>query len=161
MNKRNSVNRLGVKASHRKAIHRNMAIAVFRHGRVKTTLPKAKAVRRSVERLITKSRVDSVHNRRQIARFIHDKDILNKLFTEIAPEFMNRPGGYTRIIKMGLRRHDAAELAILELVGHGLEEPNAPKRNKERQKASKAGDEGQSANASVESEDKTVVAAPG
>lgn len=136
MNKRNRINRLGVKASHRKAIHRNMAISVFQHGRIKTTLPKAKAVRRSVERLITKSRVDSVHNRRQIARFIHDKDILNKLFTEIAPEFANRPGGYTRIIKMGLRRHDAAELAILELVGHGLEEPKS--RDKERKK-SKAG----------------------
>ena len=141
MNKRNRINRLGVKASHRKAIHRNMAISVFRHGRVKTTLPKAKAVRRSVERLITKSRVDSVHNRRQIARFIHDKDILNRLFTEIAPEFANRPGGYTRIIKMGLRRHDAAELAILELVGHGLEEPKS--RDKERKK-SKAGGESQS-----------------
>ena len=132
MNKRSGFNRLGVKASHRKAIHRNMAISVFRHGRVKTTLPKAKAIRRSVEKLITKSRVDSVHNRRQIAKFIHDKDVLNKLFTEIAPEFANRPGGYTRVIKMGLRRHDAAEMAIIELVGHGLEEPK-PRKSHHRE----------------------------
>ena len=154
MNKRNGVNRLGVKASHRKAIHRNMMISVFRHGRIQTTLPKAKAVRRSVERLITKSRVDSVHNRRQVARFIHDKDIVSKLFTEIAPVFANRPGGYTRIIKMGLRRHDTAEMAIIELLGYGLEEPKS--HDKERQKIKvRAGDE------SVETESNSVEAVSG
>ncbi|WGK68908.1 50S ribosomal protein L17 [Candidatus Haliotispira prima] len=129
MNKRSGINRLDVKASHRKAIHRNMTISVFRYGRVQTTLPKAKAVRRTIERLITRAKVDSVHNRREVAKFIHDKDIQNKLFTEIGPEFVGRPGGYTRVMKTGLRRHDAAEMALIELVGHGLEEPEPKKKN--------------------------------
>ena len=132
MNKRNGINRLGVKASHRKAIHRNMAISVFRHGRVKTTLPKARAVRRTVEKLITRAKTDSVHNRREVAKLIHDKDIVNKLFTQIATEFKTRAGGYTRVIKTGLRRHDAAEMALLELVGHGLEEPQPRKKSRRR-----------------------------
>ncbi len=141
MNKRNGIQRLGVKASHRKAIHGNMATSVLRHGRVRTTLPKAKSVRRTVEKLITRAKVDSVHNRREVARLIRDKDILNKLFTEIAPEFNSRPGGYTRVIKTGLRRHDAAEMALIELVGHGLEEPvkrkNRRKAGREADKAAK------------------------
>ena len=132
MNKRNGIKRLGLKASHRKALHRNMAISVFRYGRVRTTLPKAKAIRRTVEKLITRAKVDSVHNRREVARLIHDKDILNKLFTEIAPEFVSRLGGYTRVLKTGLRRHDAAEMALIELVGHGLEEPELKKKSRRK-----------------------------
>ncbi len=128
MNKRNGIDCLGVKASHRKAIYRNMTTSVFRYGRVKTTLPKAKAVRRKVEKLITHARVDSVHNRREVAKLITDRAIVKKLFTEIAPEFANRPGGYTRVIKIGLRRHDAAEMALIELVGHGLEEPEVRRK---------------------------------
>lgn len=125
MNKRNRISRLGVKSSHRKAIHRNMAASLFCHGRIITSLTRAKAVRVTAEKLISRARVDSVHNRREAAKVIQDKAVLNKLFIEIAPEFKNRPGGYTRVLKIGLRRHDAAEMAVLELVGHGIEEPSA------------------------------------
>ena len=140
MNKRNGINHLGVKASHRKAIHRNMAVSVFRHGRVKTTLPKAKEVRRTVEKLITLAKSDTVHRRRRAARLIQDKDILNKLFTEIAPEFLHRPGGYTRVIKTNLRRNDAAEMALIELVGHGLEEPDSKNKKRKNNKVAQSTD---------------------
>jgi large subunit ribosomal protein L17 len=93
-----------------------MAAALFRHERVRTTLAKAKAIRRVVERLITRARTDTVHNRRLIARDIQEKDILGKLFTDIAPRFAGRPGGYTRVLRIGRRGGDASEMAILELV---------------------------------------------
>ena len=120
MHNRISFNRLDRKSSHRKSLYRNMVISLFRHERIKTTLPKAREIRRISEKMITRARVDSVHNRRIIAKMIHDKEILNKLFVDIAPRFKERPGGYTRIIKLGQRRHDAADIALLELVDYDI-----------------------------------------
>ncbi|SIP91926.1 large subunit ribosomal protein L17 [Alkalispirochaeta americana] len=114
-------NRLGRKTAHRKAMTRNMLTSFFRHERIKTTKAKALVVRRAAEKMITRSRVDSVHNRRMIARDIKDKAVLAKLFTDIAPRYLERPGGYTRILKLGPRHSDAAEMVILELVADEVE----------------------------------------
>jgi large subunit ribosomal protein L17 len=93
-----------------------MATALFRYERIKTTKPKAREIRRVAERLITRARNDSVHNRRIVAKTIQDKAVLAKLFTDIAPRFTERPGGYTRILKLGQRYGDASEMVFLELV---------------------------------------------
>ncbi len=119
MHNRVGFNRLGRKSSHRKALRRNMVTSLFKHERIQTTKAKALEVRKTAEKMITRAKEDSVHNRRIIAKNIQDKDILNKLFTEIAPRFTERPGGYTRILKMGFRQGDAAEMVILELVEKG------------------------------------------
>lgn len=116
MKHRIDVNRLDRKASHRRALHRNMVTALFRYERIRTTQAKAREIARTAERLITRARVDSVHNRRQAARSIQDKEILAKLFTDIAGRFAGRPGGYTRRVKLGKRYGDAAEMVVLELV---------------------------------------------
>ncbi|WP_024653529.1 50S ribosomal protein L17 [Borrelia persica] len=115
-------NRLDRKSSHRKALLKNMVISLFRHEKITSTKAKLSEVRRFAEKLITRAKVDSVHNRREISKFIHDKYILNKLFTKISPIFKERKGGYTRVIKLGQRYGDAAEMAILELVDKTLEE---------------------------------------
>ncbi|ACH93447.1 LSU ribosomal protein L17P [Borrelia duttonii CR2A] len=115
-------NRLDRKSSHRKALLKNMVISLFRHERITSTKAKLSEVRRFAEKLITRAKVDSVHNRREISKFIHDKYILNKLFTKISPIFKERKGGYTRVIKLGQRYGDAAEMAILELVDKTLGE---------------------------------------
>lgn len=109
-------NRLGRKTAHRKAMTRNMLTSLFRHERIKTTKAKALAVRRVAEKMITRAGVDSVHNRRMIGRDIKDKAVLAKVFTDIGPRFKERPGGYTRVLKLGPRPSDAAEMVILELV---------------------------------------------
>lgn len=116
MKHRVGFNKLGLKTSHRKALHRNMTISLFRYERITTTKSKALAVKRTVEKMITRAKVDSVHNRRRIARDIKDKEILAKLFTDIAPRNEKRPGGYTRVLKLGSRKGDAADMVILELV---------------------------------------------
>ncbi len=122
MNHRKGFNRLGRKASHRKALKRNMVMSLFKNERIKTTQAKAKEVRRDAEKMITRAKVDSVHNRRIVAKRITDKAILAKLFTDIAPRFTERPGGYTRILKLGQRQGDAAEVVILELVERKVKE---------------------------------------
>lgn len=109
-------NALSRNASHRKAMKRNMVTSLFRYERIETTKAKALEVRRMAEKMVTRAKTDSVHNRRQIARDISDKAVVNKLFTEIAPLFTERNGGYTRILKTGNRLGDAAEMVILELV---------------------------------------------
>lgn len=111
------INPLGRSSAHRKAMTRNMITSFFRYERIRTTKAKALAVRRAAEKMITRARLDSVHNRRMIARDITDKAILAKLFTDIAPRYLERPGGYTRVLKLGPRPSDAAEMVILELVG--------------------------------------------
>ena len=116
MRHRRDFNRLDRKASHRRALHRSMVTALFRYERIRTTKAKAREISRTAERLITRARVDSVHNRRQAARRIQDKEILAKLFTDIAGRFANRPGGYTRLLKLGQRYGDASEMVLLELV---------------------------------------------
>ena len=115
-------NALSRNASHRKAMKRNMVTSLFRYERIETTKAKALEVRRMAEKMITRAKSDSVHNRRLIARDISDKAVLNKLFTEIAPLFAERNGGYTRILKTGNRLGDAAEMVILELVEKPVKE---------------------------------------
>ena len=119
-------NRLGRSSAHRKAMTRNMLTSLFRHERIRTTKAKALAVRRTAEKMITRSKVDSVHNRRMIGRDIKDKAILAKMFTEIGPRYQQRPGGYTRVLKLGPRRGDAAEMVLLELVRDAPEATTKP-----------------------------------
>jgi large subunit ribosomal protein L17 len=113
--------RLKRSRGHRRALFRNLITELFRHRRIRTTEAKARAVRAEAEKLITvaKGSLDKesdVHERRQVARTITDKEVVRELFDTIAPEYRDRPGGYTRIIKLGPRQGDAAPMAILELV---------------------------------------------
>jgi len=101
--------------SHRKAMLRNMATSLLVHERIRTTEAKAKELRPVVEKLITLGRTDDVHSRRMARRMIEDRSALTKLFDEIGPRFKERPGGYTRILKLGTRKGDGAEVAIIEL----------------------------------------------
>jgi len=115
------VNRkLGRTSAHRNALFRNQLASLIDKERIITTLPKAKELRPQVERLVTLARTDSVHNRRQAARVV-DEAMVTKLFDTLGPRFADRPGGYTRIIKLGPRRGDAAEVAILEFVDFKLD----------------------------------------
>ncbi|MGH7482304.1 MAG: 50S ribosomal protein L17 [Longimicrobiales bacterium] len=103
-------------AEHRRAMLRNMATSLVLHGRVETTVAKAKELRQFVEPLITKARRGDLHARRLVERRIKDPDALAKLFTDLGPRYAERPGGYTRVLKLGHRQGDAAEMAIIELV---------------------------------------------
>ena len=109
--------KLGRTASHRKALLRNMAASLFRHDGLTTTVAKAKELRPFAERLITFARRGDLHARRQVERYIKDRAVTGKLFTEIGPRFASRPGGYTRILKLGHRPGDGAEMARIELLG--------------------------------------------
>lgn len=108
--------RLGGSAAHQRLILANLATALFEHGRITTTEAKARRVRPLAEKLITKAKKGDLHNRRQVARVIRDKGVVHELFTEIAPRFETRPGGYTRITKIGPRKGDNAPMAVIELV---------------------------------------------
>ena len=103
-------------ASHRQAMLRNLATSLFRHERIETTTAKAKELRPYAERLITLARRGDLHARRLVARKIQDREVLGKLFDEISPRYAERPGGYTRILKLGNRKGDAAEISLIELV---------------------------------------------
>ena len=120
MNHKNGFNPLSRTSAHRRAMSRNMVTSLFRFERITTTSSKAKEVRKAAEKLITRSKVDTVHNRRIVAKFIQDEKILNKLFTELGPRMKDRNGGYTRILKIGFRQGDAADMVILELVDYKL-----------------------------------------
>lgn len=111
-----TINHLGRTNSHRKAMMANMATSLILHKRIKTTLAKAKALRGYVEPIITKSKDDCTHQRRMVFSYLKDKEATKILFAEIAPKVMNRPGGYTRILKTGFRQGDAAEMCFIELV---------------------------------------------
>ena len=121
MNHRNGFNPLSRTTAHRRAMSRNMVTSLFRYERITTTKSKALEVRKSAEKLITRAKEDTVHNRREVAKFIADEKILNKLFTEIAPRMKERNGGYTRVLKLGYRQGDAADVVILELVDYKLD----------------------------------------
>lgn len=110
--------KLGRTTAHRIAMFRNQLSSLVIHGRIVTTLPKAKELRPVAERLVTRSKSDTVHARRIAGRWVSDRDLIKKLFTEIAPRFADRPGGYTRIVKLGPRHGDGAEMAILEFVDY-------------------------------------------
>ncbi|HET9948463.1 MAG TPA: 50S ribosomal protein L17 [Longimicrobiales bacterium] len=103
-------------ATHKKATLRNLATSLFAHERIETTTAKAKELRPYAERLITLARRGDVHARRVAGRQIQDREVLGKLFDEIAPRYAERPGGYTRILKLGTRKGDAAEMSLIELV---------------------------------------------
>ncbi len=108
--------KLNRNSSHRKAMFSNMANSLFDHEIIKTTLPKAKELRRVAEPLITLAKEDSVSNRRSAFSKLRDKEMVGKLFNELAPRYKDRPGGYTRILKCGFRSGDAAPMAYIELV---------------------------------------------
>jgi len=112
------VNHLGRTASHRKAMLANMASSLILHKRITTTLAKAKALRTYVEPIITKSKSDTTHSRRTVFAYLQDKEVVTILFREIAEKVANRPGGYTRIIKLNNRSGDNAEMALIELVDY-------------------------------------------
>ncbi len=116
MRHRKSGRRLGRNSSHRKAMFRNMATSLLRHEMIKTTLPKAKELRRVVEPLITLAKQDGVANRRLAFDRLRDKEAVGKLFKDVGPRFKDRPGGYLRILKTGPRPGDAAPMAIVQLV---------------------------------------------
>jgi large subunit ribosomal protein L17 len=116
MRHRKSGRRLGRNSSHRKAMFRNMAASLVHHETIKTTLPKAKELRRVFEPLITLAKEDGVANRRLAFDRLRDKAAVGKLFTDLGPRFKDRPGGYLRILKMGPRPGDAAPMAIVQLV---------------------------------------------
>ena len=117
--------KLGRTSSHRLALFRNQLQSLVIHERIVTTLPKAKELRRVAERLVTRGKSDTVHARRLVGRWVSDRDLIKKLFTEIAPRFADRPGGYTRIVKLGPRHGDGAEMAVLEFVDYEKKEPAA------------------------------------
>ncbi len=111
-----SFNHLGRQAGHRKAMLSNMACSLILHKRIQTTVPKAKALRRFVEPIITKSKDDTTHARRTAFSYLKQKQAVTELFREVAPKIADRPGGYTRILKTGFRLGDGAEMCFIELV---------------------------------------------
>ena len=128
MKHRRGFNPLERMAAHRKALHRNMVTSLFRYERIRTTKTKALAIRRSAEKLITRAKVDSVHNRRIVSSRLYGEGIVAKLFTNIALRMKERPGGYTRIIKLGERPGDASEVVVLELVDFKLKTDEASEK---------------------------------
>ena len=138
MNHRKGFNPLGMMSAHRKAVHRNMVTSLFRQERIKTTKAKALEIRRTAEKMITRAKEDSVHNRRIVSSRLYDEAIVAKLFTTIAPRMKERNGGYTRIIKLGERKGDAAEIVILELVDYVLDTGEGKKKSKKGHEKSAA-----------------------
>ncbi len=145
MRHRKSFNHLGRTASHRKAMLANMASSLIKHKRITTTTAKAKALRTFVEPLITKSKDDTTHSRRVVFSYLQDKDAVSELFREVAGKVADRPGGYTRILKLGNRLGDSAEMAIIELVdynpnllGEGAGKAGGRKRRRGSKKKSEA-----------------------
>jgi len=137
MKHRRGFNPLERMAAHRKALHRNMVTSLFRYERVKTTKAKALAVRRTAEKMITRAKVDSVHNRRIVSGRLYNEGIVAKLFTVIAPRMKDRKGGYTRILKIGQRLGDAAQMVILELVDYNLDVEGSEKKAKKKEAKAK------------------------
>jgi large subunit ribosomal protein L17 len=139
-----SYRKLGRTSEHRRALFRNQLRSLITHERIVTTLPKAKELRPIAEKVVTLGRqADSVHARRLVGRMITDRDLIKRLFTEIGPRFVSRPGGYTRIVKLGPRAGDGAELAILEFVDFKLPEAKGKaaeesKKEKKRKKPAAA-----------------------
>jgi large subunit ribosomal protein L17 len=133
--------RLGGSSSHQKALLANLATSLFEHGRIKTTEPKARALRPYAEKLITHAKKGTLHNRREVMKKIRDKDVVHVLFAEIGPFFADRNGGYTRIIKVENRKGDNAPMAVIELVREKTvtSEANRARRADAAQKAASAG----------------------
>jgi large subunit ribosomal protein L17 len=146
--------RLGGSPSHQRLIVANLATQLFEHGRITTTEAKARVLRPVAEKLITKAKRGDLHNRREVLKTVRDKSVVHTLFTEIAPTFAERPGGYTRITKIGPRKGDNAPMAVIELVTESYT-PSAPKK-KPAKKAAAA----ETPAPAVEVEEPTTEAAP-
>jgi large subunit ribosomal protein L17 len=132
MRHRKSGRQLSRNSAHRWALMRNLITALLREEKIKTTDPKAKELRRWADRVITLGKQGSLHARRQVLSIVQDKAVVRKLFDTIAPRFRDRPGGYTRIIKVGIRRGDAAPMALIELVGAASEQQAGAGGSKKR-----------------------------
>ena len=126
MRHQRSGKKLGRDAAHRRALYANLAGALIEHGRIKTTEAKAKAVKPIVEQMITLGRRGDLHARRQALSFLRSQDVVHVLFSDVGPRFADRPGGYTRIVKLGPRAGDAAQMVYLELVDFMPEATPAP-----------------------------------
>ena len=134
-------NHLGRTASHRDAMLANMAVSLIMHKRITTTLAKAKALKKYVEPLITRSKEDTTNSRRVVFRYLQKKEAIKELFSTVAAKVADRPGGYTRVIKLGTRQGDAAEIAFIELVDFDenmAKTPKAAKKTRRSRKATKA-----------------------
>ena len=129
--------RLGGSPAHQRLILSNLATALFEHGRITTTETRARMLRPVAEKLITKAKRGDLHNRREVLKTIRDKSVVHTLFTEIAPTFAERPGGYTRITKIGPRKGDNAPMAVIELVTEAYS-PKAPSTRKTEKAAAPA-----------------------
>ena len=126
--------KLGRSPAHRRALFRNQLAALVREERIKTTLHKAKELRPIAEKVVTQGKRDTLHARRLVNRWLPERDLVKKLFDDIAPRFVERPGGYTRIIKLGPRRGDGAEMAVIEFVEQNTSETEPEKKKKGRAK---------------------------
>jgi large subunit ribosomal protein L17 len=129
---RRSGRKLGRDASHRKALYANLTGALIEHGRIKTTAAKAKEVKPIAEQMITLGRRGGVHARRQALAYLRSQDVVHKLFSDVGPRFADRPGGYSRIVRIGPRLGDSAEMVYLELVDF-LPEAAEPRRRRRRE----------------------------
>ncbi len=129
--------KLGRNSAQRKALLRNLVTSFMEKERIRTTLAKAKATRPLAEKMITLSRTNSLHARRRALRFIYKKNVVKKMFEEIGPRFSERPGGYTRIVKVGPRAGDGTEMAVLEMIGSELQKKSKKKSIKEKAKEKK------------------------
>ena len=143
--------RLGGSPAHQRLMLSNLATALFEHGRITTTETRARLLRPVAEKLITKAKRGDLHNRREVLKTIRDKSVVHTLFTEIAPTFAERPGGYTRITKIGPRKGDNAPMAVIELVTEAYS-PKAPSTRK-TEAAAAPSPAAESAPAEVEAED--------
>ena len=134
------INHLGRKTAHRKSMLANMACSLIEHKRINTTVAKAKALKRFVEPLVTKSKEDTTHNRRIVFSRLRQKDAVTELFREVAVKVGDRPGGYTRIIKLGNRLGDNADMAMIELVDYNeLYNAGKPKKQKSTRRSRRGG----------------------
>ncbi len=135
MRHRVSGRKLSRTTAHRRALFRNQLASLIEHERIRTTLPKAKELRPIAEKMVTQGKRGSLHARRLVGRWVSNRQLVRKLFEEIAPRFAERPGGYTRIVKLGPRLGDAAEMAVLEFVEKGEAAPEpAPAKGKKGKK---------------------------
>ena len=133
-----SGSKLGKQPAHRRAVLRNLVTNVIERERITTTIARARAARPLVEKMITLGKRDTLHARRQAAAFLQTTDATKKLFAVIAPRFSDRPGGYTRIVRVGWRIGDGAELAILELIGSELKKKDKKAKKEKLQEAPEA-----------------------
>lgn len=154
-------NHLGRTAAHRDAMLSNMATSLILHKRISTTTAKAKALRRYIEPLLTKAKLDTTHSRRMVFRKLRSKEAVTILFREIAEKIANRPGGYTRILRTGFRQGDAAEMCIIELVDYNenmLQDKAAKKTTRTRRSKKSAAPVAEAASAATETAVETPAA---